>query len=166
MLVPVSGNLVASAGGIKAGISEPQGEIPCAPLCSFGNRCNNGVCVESVLSTISNTSIPGVSNTSNWKSVTSSADGSRLAALIGSGYIYTSADYGASWVQRSQAGVQTWQAITSSADGMKLFATYYGLYTSYDGGDTWTQQAAIGGNDLRAIASSADGTKLVTGRLS
>ncbi|MCK5268826.1 MAG: InlB B-repeat-containing protein, partial [Spirochaetes bacterium] len=63
-----------------------------------------------------------------WYSITSSADGTKLAAL-GFEQIYTSTDSGATWTARDSS--RQWNSITSSADGTKLAATVVGgqIYT-------------------------------------
>jgi photosystem II stability/assembly factor-like uncharacterized protein len=58
--------------------------------------------------------------------VASSADGTKLVAVALTGYIYTSADSGATW---TQTGAQElWNSVASSADGTKLVAVAYGDY--------------------------------------
>jgi len=89
---------------------------------------------------------PGAMSGSSWGGITSSADGTRLAAVIASsyyshpsytgGYIYTSTDGGATWAERTAAGWRDWRCITGSADGARLAAAAaigY-IYTSDDGG--------------------------------
>src|SRR3546814_1654537 len=49
-----------------------------------------------------------------------SADGSKLAASVFGGQIYTSTDNGASWTARESN--RWWASIASSADGTKLVA--------------------------------------------
>jgi len=107
---------------------------------------------------------------SNWKGVTSSADGTHLAAFRTSGNIYTSADSGLTWVDASTSigSTKTWNGITSSSDGTHLAATYGtgasgGIYTSADSGATWISQAGAPNDQLGPISSSADGSHLVTG---
>ena len=100
----------------------------------------------------------------SWSSITSSANGSKLAAVDGNnGSIYTSTDSGATWTEQTAAGSRDWSSITSSADGTKLAAATYGgsIYTSTDSGATWSEQTAAGSRNWRSITSSADGTKLV-----
>ncbi len=97
-----------------------------------------------------------------WMSVTTSADGTKLAATSnnnGNGYIYTSTDSGVTWTQRTGAGFKFWTSIASSADGTKLAAAVYNdyIYTSTDSGATWTQQTAPGIKNWMKIISSADG---------
>ena len=101
-----------------------------------------------------------------WTSVTSSADGSKIAAGTYDDYIYTSTDGGVNWVQRASSfGIKRWYSITSSADGVKLAATAYGsyIYISSDSGSTWatsTGSVSLGVKNWYSITSSADGTKL------
>jgi uncharacterized repeat protein (TIGR02543 family) len=97
-----------------------------------------------------------------WFSITSSANGTKLAAVIYNGSIYTSADSGATWTEQTDAGTHNWISITSSSDGTKLAAVVSGgsIYTSADSGATWTEQTDAGTHDWYSITSSADGTKL------
>lgn len=80
----------------------------------------------------------------NWRSIASSSDGTKLAAV--SGYIYTSADSGATWTANTTSGSRNWYSIASSADGTKLAAVVYGgyIYTSADSGVTWAEWTASG----------------------
>ena len=70
----------------------------------------------------------------SWYSITSSADGVKLAAVVYGGQIYTSSDSGVTWTPHDSN--RNWQSITSSADGVKLAAVVYGgqIYTSGDSG--------------------------------
>jgi photosystem II stability/assembly factor-like uncharacterized protein len=66
-----------------------------------------------------------------WRSITSSSDGTKLAAVVLFGYIYTSTDSGATWTERQPitGSTRAWQSITSSSDGTKLAAVAdYGRY--------------------------------------
>ena len=94
----------------------------------------------------------------NWFSIASSADGSKLAAVVYPGQIYTSADSGATWTPRETN--RDWNSIASSADGTKLAAVVFGgrIYTSADSGANWTPRET--NRNWPSIASSADGTKL------
>ena len=69
------------------------------------------------------------SGSRTWRSITSSSDGTKLAAgvLVG-GYIYTSTDSGATWTEHTNSGSRNWYAITSSSDGTKLAAGVNGGY--------------------------------------
>jgi hypothetical protein len=95
----------------------------------------------------------------NWYSVASSADGTKLVAVVSGGYIWTSGDSGANWTQRGSS--QNWYSVASSADGTKLVAVVYGgyIWTSGDSGADWTQRGSS--QNWYSVASSADGTKLV-----
>lgn len=98
-----------------------------------------------------------------WRSVSSSLDGTRLIACAYDDYIYTSWDSGSTWTQR--ATQRNWSAVASSADGTNLFAAVNGgfLYTSVDAGETWIPRESE--RTWRAIASSFDGRKLVATHL-
>ncbi|WP_345738692.1 IPT/TIG domain-containing protein, partial [Prosthecobacter algae] len=93
-----------------------------------------------------------------WRSITSSADGSKLAAVAQSGQIYTSTDSGINWTARESD--RNWFSITSSADGNKLAAVVQSgqIYTSTDSGVTWTPRESS--RNWSSITSSADGSKL------
>ena len=97
-----------------------------------------------------------------WLSITSSADGSKLAALVFGGQIYTSTESGVTWTAR--ASNRYWESITSSADGSKLATVDSGwgaggqIYTSTNSGVTWTARASK--RKWKSIMSSADGSKL------
>lgn len=79
----------------------------------------------------------------NWKSVASSADGTKLVAVLEStdGYIYTSTDSGVTWAKRTAAkGYYTyWTSVASSADGTKLVAAADYMYPDpYNAGRIYT----------------------------
>ena len=94
-----------------------------------------------------------------WRSVTSSADGTKLAAVVNGGLIYTSTNSGVTWTPRAATG--EWYSIASSADGVYLAAVQQpgDIFTSADSGVTWIPHPSS--LYWRAIASSADGSKLV-----
>ena len=108
-----------------------------------------------------------VAATDGWASITSSSDGTKLAAGDYNGYIWTSTNSGASWTQRTASGSRNWQSITSSSDGTKLAAAPdHGLiYTSTNSGASWTVASTPGsvGWSWQSITSSSDGTKLAAG---
>lgn len=97
----------------------------------------------------------------DWNYITSSADGTKLAATDYAGYIYTSTNSGANWyTMDGSSGVKNWREIASSSDGTKLAAVADYVYTSTDSGGTWTQRTNSGVRNWTLIASSSDGTKL------
>ncbi len=106
----------------------------------------------------------------SWWSVTSSSDGTKLAAVVLNDYIYTSTDSGVSWTARSNSGSRYWSFIASSDNGAKLAAVVGGydggnpktgyIYTSIDSGATWVQRTGSGNRNWNSITSSSDGTKL------
>ena len=99
-----------------------------------------------------------------WRAITSSADGTKLAAGANGNTIYTSSDSGATWTANASLPNKAWFALASSADGTKLVAGVFGgsIWTSSDSGATWTENTTSpgGGKLWHGIASSADGTKL------
>jgi hypothetical protein len=105
-----------------------------------------------------------------WRSITSSGDGTKLAALVNGGDIYTGVynDPNWNWTQQTTnlPVNPSWRSITSSKDGTRLAAVVYGgsIYTGYDDGSgfAWTLQTGyfpIIGN-WTSITSSYDGTIL------
>ena len=74
----------------------------------------------------------------NWTSVASSADGTKLVALVYGGPIYKSTNSGATWTITT-APITNWQAAAASADGTKLVAVVDGgqIYLSSNSGETW-----------------------------
>jgi len=102
-----------------------------------------------------------------WAGLTSSADGTKLAATVSGDSVYTSTDSGASWTARATS--ESWTRIDSSDDGSVLITsvsagTAKGLYTSYDSGVTWTPRASSlnPSNPLhwRGASVSGDGTRM------
>ena len=102
--------------------------------------------------------------TKKWYGITSSADGTKLAAAVIGGNIWTSNDSGATWTEDTSIGAtKNWREITSSADGTKLAAVVRNgnIWTSSNSGATWTEDTSVATKKLwNAITSSADGTKL------
>ena len=74
--------------------------------------------------------ITNCTSVSNWTSVASSADGTRLAAVASSGEIYTSTNGGVTWTPNTVTNA-SWSGVASSADGAKLIAVSNGggIYT-------------------------------------
>lgn len=97
-----------------------------------------------------------------WQTVASSADGSKLVAAGPAGGIYTSPDYGVTWVSNSTPPPpQTWLSLVSSADGTKLAAIPFNItpLTSTNSGAHWVTNTPFP-NDWHHLASSADGNTL------
>ena len=104
------------------------------------------------------------SGSRGWTAITSSSDGTKLAAVVYGGDIWTSTDSGVTWANKTASlGVQNWSSITSSSDGSVLAAaTVNGgnVYVSTTTGATWTPATSMYGT-WGHIVSSSDGTKLV-----
>ena len=96
-----------------------------------------------------------------WQSVASSAEGTKLVAGTAFG-IYTSRDFGVTWIPASATVGGSWYSVASSADGTRLVAVSANegtIYASINSGLNWTPfSPAIGWG---SVASSADGCKLV-----
>lgn len=104
---------------------------------------------------------PGVGG--NWDAVASSADGTKLVALLSSGQIYTSPDSGVSWIPRT-AGASL-SSVAMSEDGTKLVAGANNqIYISTNSGVAWTFRTNVN-SGATSVASSSDGTKLVAATL-
>lgn len=97
-------------------------------------------------------------NRNDWAGVCSSADGTILAAIIPYGYIYTSNDSGATWIERDAP--RGWAFVACSADGTKMAAADQDerIYISVDSGITWSPRGP--NNFFSSVAISDDGTKL------
>jgi len=93
-----------------------------------------------------------------WVEIASSADGTKLVAVVLNGQIYTSTDSGTNWTARESS--RSWLSVASSADGTRLAAGLLRskIYISTDSGTTWTPRASDQYWD--SIASSADGMML------
>jgi photosystem II stability/assembly factor-like uncharacterized protein len=102
----------------------------------------------------------------SFKSMAVSADGSKLVGAPYGGNIYTSTNFGGTWIQQSNSPSLLWWSCASSADGTKLAAasgTAGGagvIYTSTDSGSSWESNNAPDQQWIK-IVSSADGNQLV-----
>jgi uncharacterized repeat protein (TIGR02543 family) len=108
-----------------------------------------------------------------WYSLASDSAGTNLVAaafgVYGSeGWVYTSADGGATWTTRYPIVTsQYWRAAASDADGSNLIVAAWAgrLYTSSNRGVSWTERQPAGAMDQRwqTVASDADGSSLIAG---
>ena len=83
---------------------------------------------------------------SSFYSVAISNDGSKIVTVDWDGSVYTSNDYGVTWLERTGAGSGRWSGVAMSGDGSKIAANADNgyLYTSNDSGATWTVRTGIG----------------------
>lgn len=105
--------------------------------------------------------VPGDMGPQDWQSITSSSDGSILAAVSDNG-IYVSMDEGTTWSERTIPGIAGYHSIASSANGTNFAVAVYNgyIYTSSDYGVTWIERNGAGHASWTSIASSSDGTRL------
>ncbi|HTL73399.1 MAG TPA: hypothetical protein VL863_08860 [bacterium] len=101
---------------------------------------------------------------SDWRSLASSADGTRMYAGGNfSGGVYLSTDSGHTWASSGIGSVAGWFSVACSDDGNKAYAAPNGgkIQASADGGATWVPFGTSA--NWTAIACSADATKYVAG---
>ena len=105
----------------------------------------------------------GLTGSSTWSSIASSADGTKLVAVVNGGGIYTSADSGSSWTQQTSG-------LPGSGGGLDFRRVVVGRDQIGGGGRqrdlhfVQLRQFLVvisSGSTWSSIASSADGTKLV-----
>ncbi len=89
----------------------------------------------------------------------SSTDGSKIAAAKKGG-IWTSNDFGVTWVRTHAPLYLNWTSIASNADGTKFVASCEdGIWLSLDGGSSWTKTSAPNG-PWTTLAMNSTGTKI------
>ena len=77
--------------------------------------------------------VTSIGATKGWYGIASSADGTKLAAVVDGHNIWTSNNTGATWTEDTSVNAtKGWRAITSSADGTKLAAVarFENIWTS------------------------------------
>ena len=109
------------------------------------------------------------SPTGPYRTLLSSADGTRLVAQLLSGALYVSTDSGVTWTDRGPAG-ESALSISMSSDGMRLNLSVnlsgFGprFYSSEDGGLSWTGQPGLSNLvRLKSQGCSADGRTILGG---
>ncbi|MCX6853297.1 MAG: sialidase family protein, partial [Verrucomicrobia bacterium] len=112
-----------------------------------------------------------------WSSIASSANGSRMGAVVDGGYIWISTDAGATWNARVMAGIRNWKSIAISDNGNRMVATetkttkrdFFGdiittysseIWISNDGGVTWALSFSRASGYLKEIVITPDGRKI------
>jgi hypothetical protein len=94
----------------------------------------------------------------------SSADGKNLIASVYQGNVYTSNDYGTTWVSHNLAYSMLWDNVKVSADGTTMTATSAtngSLHISRDGGTTWGVSYTNTASGIGGVALSANGNTLL-----
>ena len=98
--------------------------------------------------------------TRNWYSVCMSANGQHQTALVYSGYIYTSNNYGVTWTQDTSIGAtKSFYSVTMSANGQYQTAVTNSnyIYTSNNYGVTWKQNTSVPQTNWRSVTMSENG---------
>ena len=111
-------SIVLSSDGTRLAISSSQTNLPVL------TSTNGGA-----------TWIQSGSPALSWTSLTASADGSRMAALVSGSGIWISTNSGSTWIQ-GNAPSNTWTCLASSADGSRLAV-------SSSGAGIWTSTGAV-----------------------
>jgi len=158
MDAPMQSITLSSDGKKLAAVADGVGDHYQSKIFTYADVINNPASREERLSgTIVESS---KEKPKQWASIASSGDGTKLAAVIDNGTIYTSTDSGATWTERTKGTNRQWRFITSSSDGTRLAAVAHDdhIYTSNDSGVTWTAHDSK--RKWTSIASSADGKKL------
>lgn len=100
----------------------------------------------------------------NWCSVSMSSTGQYQTALgysmiIPAAHIYTSSDYGVTWLGDTNAPMAKWSSVSVSSTGQYQTACIYqGLvYTSSDFGSSWVATADLGADDWISVSISSTG---------
>ena len=150
-----------SSTGVWASIGASAGTWNAVAFSGSGNNYAAGNSSGTVVSLLG---VPATLTNKNITGLVISADGTRLAACVNPGGIYTSTNGGANWTN-STAPWTSWNCLTASADGTHLIAgvTNGLLYASANLGATWSALANTTNSAWAALASSADGSKLVAG---
>lgn len=114
----------------------------------------------------------------SWRAIAASSDNRRLIASTNDGLIYSSSDYGSTWINRTPEGtnpsISQWTSLVSSRDGRNIVAVDFlggssqqGVYTSNDFGKSWKLRTLTLEPAYWDIATqSDDGSRLVVGDMS
>ena len=103
-----------------------------------------------------------------WRSITMSADGTRIAASDVHGLIVSSADKGGTWNVVKASDNLLWYSLSSSSNGTIIAAikqaayNQFCLYKSENGGATWNQVGTD--TDFRSVKISGDGSSLLVNK--
>jgi hypothetical protein len=98
-----------------------------------------------------------------WKTVAASADGSVIWAAEESGYVYYSADAGATFTVKTNSGNRAWRSICCSSDGTIVYAAATGgqVYKSINTGSSWSVPTGCPNASWNSVACADDGIKFV-----
>jgi phage pi2 protein 07 len=139
-----------------------------------GLACSRDGSIMSGTSSLNTTTYVSADSGNSWQlrtnqvggtAVACSANGAKIVTANSTvaGYIWTSVDYGMTWIENVGSGSHIWRPVVSSWDGNKLAAGVASgeyIYTSTDSGLTWTQRTGAGSHPWYGAASSSDGSVL------
>ena len=159
--------LASSSDGSKLVAATGYNDRMCGSYGTIYTSANRGVTWSPVVSPPWPSGRTELFTCADFLSITSSSDGSKIAAVAGTDNqksprgIYTSADSGRTWVKTSALALD-WRDITSSSDGSKLVAVTAsgGIYISTNRGVAWSLSSAPSPKNWGSIASSSDGSRL------
>ena len=160
--------IASSSDGSKLVAATGYNAEPCGSFGTIYTSSDSGETWAPVASPPWPSEMTAYATCADFLSITSSSDGSKLAAVAGTDNplsprgIYTSADGGVTWVKTSALAID-WRDISSSSDGLKLAAVACsgGIYVSTNRGTSWKMTSAPSPRNWGAIASSSDGLRLV-----
>jgi hypothetical protein len=97
-----------------------------------------------------------------WQSICINALGNILYAVVYSGYIYTSINYGVTWTQKTSDVARNWYSIYCNSTGSIVAAAPYGgyIYISTDYGNTWIARATDSTRNWSSICINSIGDRL------
>ena len=95
----------------------------------------------------------------NLRGVSLSSTGQYQSAVVMSGNIWTSSDYGVTWTSRTAPGSLGWISVSLSSTGQYQSAVVSGghIWTSTDYGVTWTSRTSPGSNNWTGVSLSSTG---------
>ena len=101
-----------------------------------------------------------------WSSISISGTGQNIVATINGGTIYSSSNFGSTWIQLTTTNglpslTENWSSISISGTGQNIVASINGgaIYSSSDFGSTWSLTNSVAAN-WNGIISSTSGQYL------
>lgn len=97
--------------------------------------------------------------TKDWEAIDLSVDGNFLTGVVFDGYIYTSSNFGITWIEHKNAGYRQWSGIAVNNNGEYMIACIYGGHLQYSNnyGVTWIELKSSVIEFYRDITSDSTG---------